>query len=125
MRFLSAFRRRPFVILGGTSVGLAMAAGIAGASIPDAGGVIHACYLRIPHRAAPRDRPDGHRPAVTDVESRAIFVGLVDFDVPDRLVREGIPEGSGAVVRLLVVSAVALAIATWRMGHLRLGGASD
>jgi ABC-type transport system involved in multi-copper enzyme maturation permease subunit len=58
-------------------------------------------------------------------ESRAIFVGLVDFDVPDRLVREGIPEGAGAVVRLLVVSAVALAIATWRMGHLRLGGASD
>ena len=58
-------------------------------------------------------------------ESRAIFVGLVDFDVPDRLIREGIPQGTGAIVRLLVVSVVALAVATWRMGHLRLGGASD
>jgi len=58
-------------------------------------------------------------------ESRAIFVGLVDFDVPDRLIREGIPQGTGAIVRLLVVSVVALVVATWRMGHLRLGGASD
>ena len=58
-------------------------------------------------------------------ESRAIFVGLVDFDVPDRLIREGIPQGTGAIVRLLVVSVVALAVATWRMRHLRLGGASD
>ena len=58
-------------------------------------------------------------------ESRAIFVGLVDFDVPNRLIREGIPQGTGAIVRLLLVSVVALAVATWRMGHLRLGGASD
>ena len=58
-------------------------------------------------------------------ESRAIFVGLVDFEVPNRLIREGIPQGAGAIVRLLIVSAVALAVATWRMGHLRLGGASD
>ena len=41
-------------------------------------------------------------------ESRAIFVGLLD-DVPDRLVREGIPAGGAAVVRLLIVTAVALA----------------
>ena len=58
-------------------------------------------------------------------ESRAIFVGLVDFQVPDRLVREGIPQGGDAIVRLLGVAAVALALATWRMRHLRLSGASD
>ena len=57
-------------------------------------------------------------------ESRAIFVGLLDFRVPDRLIREGIPQGVDAIVRLLGVAAVALALATWRMRHLRLSGAS-
>jgi ABC-type transport system involved in multi-copper enzyme maturation permease subunit len=57
-------------------------------------------------------------------ESRAIFVGLLD-DPPRRLVRDGIPAGGAAVVRLLFVSAVALAVATWRMRHLRLAGAAD
>ena len=57
-------------------------------------------------------------------ESRAIFVGYLD-DVPNRLVREGIPQGSGAVVRLLLVTVVALAVANWRMGHMRFSGPSD
>jgi ABC-type transport system involved in multi-copper enzyme maturation permease subunit len=57
-------------------------------------------------------------------ESRAVFVGLLD-DPPDRLVREGIPEGGAAIVRLAVVIAVSLAVATWRMRHMRLSGASD
>ena len=57
-------------------------------------------------------------------ESRAILVGLLD-DPPDRLVREGIPAGGDAVVRLLVVTAVALLIAVWRLRHLRLSGAAD
>ena len=57
-------------------------------------------------------------------ESRAIFVGLLD-DAPDRLVREGIPAGGGAVVRLLVVTIVVLAIAVWRLRHLRMAGAAD
>jgi ABC-type transport system involved in multi-copper enzyme maturation permease subunit len=57
-------------------------------------------------------------------ESRAAFVGLLD-DPPQRLVREGIPQGGSAVVRLLTITAVALAVAVWRMRHLRLTGASD
>lgn len=57
-------------------------------------------------------------------ESRAIFVGLID-DAPSRLEREGIPQGAGAIVRLLIVTAVALTIANWRMKRLRLSGAAD
>ncbi|MCU1388684.1 MAG: hypothetical protein JWL72_2022 [Ilumatobacteraceae bacterium] len=57
-------------------------------------------------------------------ESRAAFVGYLD-DPPSRLIRSGIPEGGGAIVRLLIIAAVALAIATWRMSHMRLSGASD
>lgn len=57
-------------------------------------------------------------------ESRAVFVDLLD-DPPSRLVRDGIPAGGAAVVRLAVVSAVVLAVATWRMRHLRLAGAAD
>ena len=57
-------------------------------------------------------------------ESRAIFVGYLD-DPPYRLIREGIPQGGYAIVRLLIVMIVALAVANWRMGHLRLSGASD
>ena len=57
-------------------------------------------------------------------ESRAIFVAWIE-DAPHRLERTGIPSGGGAIVRLVIVSAVALAIANWRMSHLRLSGASD
>ncbi|HEY3484062.1 MAG TPA: hypothetical protein VGK49_01705 [Ilumatobacteraceae bacterium] len=57
-------------------------------------------------------------------ESRAIFVGLLD-DPPDRLIRDGIPQGVDAIVRLAIVTAVALAISIWRMRHLRLSGAAD
>jgi hypothetical protein len=57
-------------------------------------------------------------------ESRAIFVSYSDR-APSRLIREGIPHGAGAIVRLLLVSLIALAIANWRMHHLRLSGASD
>lgn len=56
--------------------------------------------------------------------SRAIFVGLVD-DPPSRLMRDGVPEGGGAVVRLAIITVVALAVATWRMRSLKLTGAAD
>ena len=57
-------------------------------------------------------------------ESRAIFLGYLD-DVPSRIVRHGIPYGGAAVVRLAIVTIVALLVAIWRMGHMRLAGASD
>lgn len=57
-------------------------------------------------------------------EARGAFVGMVDV-VPVRLEREGIPAGWGAIGRLAVVTAVVLAIAVWRMRHLRLAGAAD
>jgi ABC-type transport system involved in multi-copper enzyme maturation permease subunit len=57
-------------------------------------------------------------------ESRAVFVGSID-DPPFRLVRDGIPQGGAAVVRLLLVTVVVLVIASWRMRHMRLSGASD
>ncbi len=57
-------------------------------------------------------------------ESRAIFVGLID-NPPRRLEREGIPDGGGAVARLLIVTLVVLLLANWRMRRLKLSGASD
>jgi ABC-type transport system involved in multi-copper enzyme maturation permease subunit len=57
-------------------------------------------------------------------ESRAIFVAYIE-DAPSRLERSGIPTGSSAVLRLLVVTGIALAVANWRMKHMRLSGATD
>jgi ABC-type transport system involved in multi-copper enzyme maturation permease subunit len=57
-------------------------------------------------------------------ESRAIFVGYLD-DPPTRLIREGIPQGGAAIVRLTLVTVVALLVANWRMSHMRLSGAAD
>lgn len=56
-------------------------------------------------------------------EARAAFVSFVDG--PANLVREGIPAGSGAVVRLTMITAAALVIATTRLTHLKLSGSSD
>lgn len=57
-------------------------------------------------------------------EARAVFVDLAPR-VPDDLVRSGIPAGTGAVVRLAVIAAVALVLARWRLAHLKLAGAAD
>lgn len=56
-------------------------------------------------------------------ESRAVFTGLAA--VPADLVRRGIPSGWSAVGRLCVMTIVALAVATWRLGRLRLTGPAD
>lgn len=57
-------------------------------------------------------------------ESRAIFVDWLG-DAPDRLVRDGIPAGGAAIVRLAIVTVIMLGVATWRLRHLRLSGAAD
>jgi ABC-type transport system involved in multi-copper enzyme maturation permease subunit len=57
-------------------------------------------------------------------EARAVFVGLVG-DAPTSLVRKGIPSGGGAIVRLALITVIALGIARWRLSRLRLSGASD
>ena len=56
-------------------------------------------------------------------EGRAVYAGLGP-DTGD-LMREGIPEGWAAVVRLAILTVVALVLASWRLRHLRLTGASD
>jgi ABC-type transport system involved in multi-copper enzyme maturation permease subunit len=56
--------------------------------------------------------------------SRATFVGFLD-DAPRRLERHGIPQGGAAIGRLVVVAAVSLGVATWRMRQMQLSGASD
>jgi ABC-2 type transport system permease protein len=56
-------------------------------------------------------------------EARAVYAKLGP-SAADTLHRSGIPEGSAAVVRLLLIAAVALVAAALRLGHLRLSGPS-
>lgn len=57
-------------------------------------------------------------------ESRAVFVDFAP-GAPASIVREGIPAGGGAIVRLAVITVIALVIARWRLSRLRLTGAAD
>jgi hypothetical protein len=56
-------------------------------------------------------------------ESRAVFMSLAD--VPEDLVRDGIPGGWAAVVRLALVTAVLVAGTTWGLRRLQLSGSRD
>jgi hypothetical protein len=56
-------------------------------------------------------------------EARAAFVDLSSG--PADLVREGIPQGTGALGRLVVIAAVALVVASVRLAHLTLHGSAD
>jgi hypothetical protein len=56
-------------------------------------------------------------------EARAAFIGL--SDAREDFVREGIPHGTAALVRLSLISIVALVLASSRLRHLRLTGSSD
>ena len=56
-------------------------------------------------------------------EARAVFLGLAD--ARDDFIREGIPQGGAAIVRLIAISAVALALASSRLRHLRQTGSAD
>ena len=56
-------------------------------------------------------------------ESRAAFIGL--SDVRADLERSGIPNGTDALVRLAIITAVALLLANWRLRTLKLTGSAD
>ena len=57
-------------------------------------------------------------------ESRAIFLGS-STTCRAASCAHGIPQGGAAIVRLGIVTIVALLVAIWRMNHMRLAGASD
>lgn len=57
-------------------------------------------------------------------EARAAFLDLAP-GVPDSLIRRGIPVGGGAMVRLALITVLALLVARRRLGHLALSGAAD
>jgi hypothetical protein len=52
-------------------------------------------------------------------ETQQVYAGLVDDNAGWRLLRDGTPNGWGAVVRLATVLVVTLAVASWRLGHLQ------
>lgn len=56
-------------------------------------------------------------------EARAVFVDFAN--APEHLVRSGIPHGGAAILRLLVITAVALAVASRRLRTLKLSGSTD
>jgi hypothetical protein len=56
-------------------------------------------------------------------EGRAAYAKL--GPLAEDIARTGIPTGWGAVVRLGVITVVTLAIAAWRLRHLRLTGPED
>ena len=56
-------------------------------------------------------------------ESQAAFVGLANAH--DDFVRSGIPYGTAALVRLAILTAVALTLAARRLRSLELSGSAD
>ncbi len=54
--------------------------------------------------------------------SRTAFGGLTDVE---ELVRQGVPSGQDALVRLALVTVICLAVAAWRLGSLRVVGRGD
>ena len=56
-------------------------------------------------------------------EARAAFVGYADTD--SDLIRSGIPHGSAALARLVILTAIALALASQRLRTLKLSGSAD
>src|SRR3546814_4490824 len=59
----------------------------------------------------------------SDVCSSDLFLDLGDAQAS--LVRDGIPQGTAALVRLGIITAVALALATARLRRLTFAGSAD
>jgi hypothetical protein len=58
-------------------------------------------------------------------ESQQVYAGLADDAGGWRLLRDGTPNGWGAVLRLGIILVVTLAVASWRLGHLRPSGGDE
>jgi hypothetical protein len=56
-------------------------------------------------------------------EARAAFVGL--SDAPADLIRDGIPHGTGALVRLCLITVVSLVLSANKLRSLKLTGSAD
>jgi hypothetical protein len=58
-------------------------------------------------------------------ESGQVYAGLAEDNGGWRMLRDGTPNGWGAVVRLAVIGLVTLGVATWRLGNLRPTGGDE
>ncbi len=58
-------------------------------------------------------------------ESQQVYAGLAEQDGGWRLLRDGTPNGWGAVVRLAIILVVTLAVAAWRLAHLKPTGGDE
>ena len=55
-------------------------------------------------------------------EARAVYARLGP-DASD-LIRDGLPDGTAAIVRLIIITLITLLVAAWRLGHIKLSGPS-
>lgn len=55
--------------------------------------------------------------------ARTSFTGMAE--VAESLERSGVPEGASALVRLVIITAVGLAVAAWRLPRLKMVGSAD
>jgi hypothetical protein len=58
-------------------------------------------------------------------ESQQVYAGLADDHGGELLLRSGTPNGWSAVVRLAIVAIVTLAVASWRIRHLKPTGGDE
>jgi hypothetical protein len=58
-------------------------------------------------------------------EAQQVYAGLADDHGGWRLLRDGTPNGWGAVVRLVIVALVTLGVASWRIRHLKPTGGDE
>jgi hypothetical protein len=55
--------------------------------------------------------------------AQQVLVGL--WDGAYLIERDGVPSGSGAIVRLVIITVLSLLVATWRLGRMRPVGGDD
>jgi hypothetical protein len=58
-------------------------------------------------------------------EAQQVYAGLADDHGGWRLLRDGTPNGWSAVIRLVIVTLVTLAVASWRIRHLKPTGGDE